>query len=126
MEFTDELDKNLFILLMVTFSIATLSVFGYIFIGSIIFVYGALGVYSFSFSVLSLSSIRKLFQVASYKDRLTRAEKTLLEKGEDLTDFIVRKNEAIKIANSVKQKEIVKAILSGAFALFTIVVLVLF
>lgn len=126
MEFSDELDRNIYICLMVTFSIATLAVLGYMLIGSVIFVYGSLGVFGFSFSLLALSSIRKLFQISNYKDRLNRAERALKEKDEDLTDFENQKTEVLKVANSIKRKEIVKAILSGAFALFTIVVLVLF
>lgn len=126
MEISDELDRNVYVCLMVTFTMATLSVIGYMLVGSSIFVYGALGVYAFSFSLLALCSIRKLFQVAHYKDRLNRAEKSLMEAGEDLSDFRREKEGILKVTSSVKRKEIVKAILSGAFALFTIVVLVLF
>lgn len=126
MELADELDRNMKLCLTISFTIATLFTFGYLFIGSIIFIYGALGVYAFSFSMLTLAYIRKLFQLSAYKDRLARIEKSMIDEGQDVEAFRAKKEEILKVSNSIKRKEIFKAILSGAFGIFTIVVLVLF
>ena len=126
MELTDELDSNMRMCLSISFAIATILTFGYLFVGSIIFIYGALGVYAFSFSLLTLAYIRKLFQLGAYKERLNRIEKKMIDEGQDLELFRAKKEEVLKVSNSIKRKEIFKAILSGAFGIFTIVVLVLF
>lgn len=123
---TDELDKTIVVLTTVLFFIATVSVLGYLFFGSTICVYAALGVYTFSFSVLTLSSIRKLFQISFYKERLNRAEKSPNLTDEERQKFTQEKENIFKVVNKTKKIELVKAILSGVFAMFTIVVLVLF
>ena len=123
---TDELDRTIVVATSVLFTIATISVLGYLIFGSSICVYAALGVYTFSFSVLTLSSIRKLFQVSFYKERLLKLERSPELSQEEREKFSTERVEIFKVLNKTKRSELTKAIISGVFAIFTIVVLVLF
>lgn len=123
---TDDLDRTIVVATSALFFVATVSVLGYLFFGSVLCVYIALGVYTFSFSVLSLSSIRKLFQISFYKERLNKAERSPSLDQESREKFSIEKENIFKVVNKTKKVELVKAILSGVIAIFTIVVLVLF
>ena len=112
--------------LATVFSLGIISVVVYMLFGTEYAVYASLGIYAFAFALVSIFAIRKLFIIASYKDRLklfeTKAEMTQSEK--DL--YFQKKAEALKTVNKIKRVEIVKAIFFGVFAIFTVVVLVLF
>lgn len=122
----DELDRTITLAISILFTLATLSVIGYMLFGSSLCVYVALGTYTFSFSVLALSAIRKLFQISFYKERLNRIERSPELTPEERDKFILEKEGIFKVVNKTKRSETVKAVLSGVFAVFTIVVLVLF
>ena len=66
----NEQDKTVRLCLTLVFSLGVIAVFAYMLFGSVYAVYASLGIYAFSFSLVSLFSIRKLFLVAAYKDRL--------------------------------------------------------
>lgn len=119
-------DKTVQTCVMITFSLGVVAVLVYMLTGSVFAVYSGLGIYAFSFLLLSLFAIRKLFVVASYKERLSR-----FEAGVDLTEsdkeiYNQKKEVAMKQIKKIQCKETIKAIVAGAVAIFAVVVLVLF
>lgn len=119
-------DKTVQTCVMITFSLGVVAVLVYMLTGSVFAVYSGLGIYAFSFLLLSLFAIRKLFIVASYKERLNR-----FEAGVDLTEsdkeiYNQKKEVAMKQIKKIQCKETIKAIVAGAVAIFAVVVLVLF
>lgn len=119
-------DKTVQTCVMITFSLGVVAVLVYMLTGSVFAVYSGLGIYAFSFLLLSLFAIRKLFIVASYKERLAR-----FEAGVDLTEsdkelYNQKKEVAMKQIKKIQCKETIKAIVAGAVAIFAVVVLVLF
>lgn len=121
-----EQDKTVQLCLTIMFSLGVIAVFMYVLFGSLYAVYASLGIYAFSFSVVSLLSIRKLFLVASYKDRIKLFEAKADMTEEQKTAFTAKKQEVLKVVNKTKTIEIVKAIFFGIIAIFAVVVLVLF
>ena len=122
----NEQDRTVQICLSLVFTLGVIAVIVYMIFGSMYAVYASLGIYAFSFSFISLLSIRKLFLVAAYKDRLK-----LFEAKADMTEaerlsYETKKQEVLKVVNKTKAKEITKAIIFGAIAIFAVVVLVLF
>ena len=124
--YSNEQDKSVIWCLSLVFTLGVIAVVLYMLFGSMYAVYASLGIYAFSFSLVSLFSIRKLFLVASYKDRVklfeSRAEMTEQER----EAFNQKKQEVLKVVNKTKTIEIVKAFIFGAIAIFAVVVLVLF
>ena len=112
--------------LATVFSLGIIGVVVYILLGTEYAVYASLGIYAFAFSLVALFAIRKLFVVASYKDRLrlfeSKADMTMEEK----EIYLQKKAEVLKTVNKTKRAEIAKAIFFGAVAIFAVVVLVLF
>lgn len=121
-----EQDRTVQICLTAVFGLGIISVFIYILFGSIYAVYSSLGIYAFAFSILSLFSIRKLFVIASYKERLNMFENGAQMSESEKDVYNQKKSEALKVVNKTKRIEILKAIISGAVAIFAVVVLVLF
>lgn len=119
-------DNSIQVCLAIVFSLAVLSVVVYMLTGSAYAIYAGLGIYAFSFSLVSLFSIRQLFVVANYKERLRtfEAKADLTEQEKKLYDE--KKVEALKFANKHKRIETVKAIIFGSLAIFAVVSLVLF
>ncbi len=111
--------------LIITFSVATICVIIYLIFGLYIFASLALAIYTISFSLIALASLRKLFIVARYSERINAlaANENLTEAERD--DVKKERAEAQKAISKVKTVAIIKSCLSGAFAIFTLVVLVL-
>lgn len=124
--FNNEQDKTIQICLSIVFTLGVIAVVLYMVLGSIYAVYASLGIYAFSFSLISLLSIRKLFLIAAYKDRLRLFEARAEMTQEERTSYETKKNEVLKVVSKTKAKEITKAIIFGAIAIFAVVVLVLF
>ena len=124
--FNNEQDKTIQICLSIVFTLGVIAVVVYMVFGSIYAVYASLGIYAFSFSLISLLSIRKLFLIAAYKDRLRLFEAKADMTQEERTSYETKKNEVLKVVSKTKAKEITKAIIFGAIAIFAVVVLVLF
>ena len=121
-----EQDRTVNACLNVVFALGVVAVLVYMLFGSIYAVYASLGIYAFSFSVLCLFAIRKLFLVSSYKERLKRFESQANMTDAEKEAYLIKKDEALKLVNKTKHKEIIKAILAGTIAIFAVVVLVLF
>ena len=72
--------------LATVFSLGILSVVIYMLFGTEIAVYASLGIYAFAFALVAMFAIRKLFVIASYKDRLrlfeSKADMTPEEKAQ--------------------------------------------
>lgn len=126
MIYSDDRDKTMYYCLLTAFTIATIAVLLYMLFGSLYAAYMSLGVYAFSFSLLALSGIRQLFVIVNYKNRLDNFEKNPDLTEQQRKDFGEEKAKILSVVNSTWRKEMIKAILSGLFAIFTIVVLVLF
>ena len=124
--FNNEQDKTIQICLSIVFTLGVIAVVVYMVFGSIYAVYASLGIYAFSFSLISLLSIRKLFLIAAYKDRLRLFEAKAEMTQEEKEAYETKKNEVLKVVSKTKAKEITKAIIFGAIAIFAVVVLVLF
>ena len=124
--FNNEQDKTIQICLSIVFTLGVIAVVVYMVFGSIYAVYASLGIYAFSFSLISLLSIRKLFLIAAYKDRLRLFEAKAEMTQEEKESYETKKNEVLKVVSKTKAKEITKAIIFGAIAIFAVVVLVLF
>ena len=112
--------------LATVFSLGILSVVVYIFWGTEYAVYASLGIYAFAFALVAMFAVRKLFVIASYKDRLKLFESKAEMKPEDKEVYLQKKAEALKTVNKTKRTELIKAIIFGVLAVFTVVVLVLF
>ena len=112
--------------LTTVFSLAIASVVVYMLFGSEFAVYTSLGIYAFAFALVSIFAIRKLFVIASYKDRLKLFESKAEMSPEEKEVYLKKKEAAIKTVNKTKRMEIFKAIFFGAIAIFAVVVLVLF
>lgn len=121
-----EQDKTIQMSLTIIFSLGIISVLVYILFGSIYAVYASLGIYAFAFSVMSLFSIRKLFLISVYKQRLKNFEEKATFNESEHNAYNEKKRIALKEVNKTKRSEITKAILAGIVAIFAIVVLVLF
>lgn len=121
-----EQDRTVQICLNLIFTLGVVAVIIYVVFGSLYAVYASLGIYAFSFSVASLLSIRKLFLVASYKDRLKLFEAKANLTETERVNYDAKKQEVLKVVNKTRNKELTKAIFFGIFAIFAVVVLVLF
>jgi len=122
----NEQDRTLQLCLSIAFTLGVIAVIVYMFFGSLYAVYASLGIYAFSFSLISLVSIRKLFLVASYKDRLKLFEAKAGMDESERNSYEEKKQEVLKVVNKTKTQEIIKASIFGAIAIFAVVVLVLF
>ena len=122
----NEQDRTVQICLSLVFTLGVIAVVVYMIFGSMYAVYASLGIYAFSFSFISLLSIRKLFLVAAYKDRLKLFEAKADMAETDRLSYEAKKQEVLKVVNKTKAKEIAKAIGFGVIAIFAVVVLVLF
>ena len=122
----NEQDKTVRLCLTLVFSLGVIAVFAYMLFGSVYAVYASLGIYAFSFSLVSLFSIRKLFLVAAYKDRLKLFEARANMTESEREAYEAKKSEVLKVVDKTKLSEMLKAIFFGAFAIFAVVVLVLF
>ncbi len=124
MTYIDERDDAIQYGIIAVFSLATLAVVVYVVFGSSVAAYSAISLFALGFTAICLFSIRKIFLVLNYKEKL---ENYATENSEKIdNEFIERKKNAEHKIKSVKSKELTKAILSGMFAIFAIVVLVLF
>ena len=123
---TNEQDKLVNYCLMAVFSLGILAVVIYILFGLEFAVYASLGIYAFAFALTSMFSVRKLFIIASYKDRLKLFESKVSMTEEEKSTYEMKKESALKTVNKTKRIEVVKAIIFGAIAIFAVVVLVLF
>ena len=112
--------------LIAVFSLGIISVVVYMLFGTEYAVYASLGIYAFAFALVAMLGIRKLFVIASYKDRLKLFEAKAEMKQEEKEMYLQKKAEAVKSVNKTKKVEIAKSIFFGALAIFTVVVLVLF
>lgn len=125
MTYIDERDDTILYCLITLFSIATIAVCIYVTTGYFLFAYISISLYALAFIALCLISIRKLFIINNFKVRLEtyeeKADKNTLDE-----EFYAKKEKAVKQIKSSTTKELIKSILSGVFAIFTIVVLVLF
>lgn len=112
--------------LATVFSLGILSVVIYMLFGTEIAVYASLGIYAFAFALVAMFAIRKLFVIASYKDRLRLFESKADMTPEEKAQYNEKKEAALKSVNKTKRVEIFKAIFFGVIAIFSVVVLVLF
>jgi len=112
--------------LTAVFSLGIIAVLVYMFFGFEFAVYASLGIYAFAFALVSMFSVRKLFVIASYKDRLRLFESKAEMSAEEKDMYEAKKQEALSSVNKTKKVEVVKAICFGAIAIFAVVVLVLF
>ena len=124
MTYLDERDDVIQYSIITVFTLATCAVIAYVVFGSFFAAYSAIALFALGFIAICLFSIRKIFLVLNYKERLENYAKELGESASE--DFLQRKNNADKKIKSTHKKELAKAIFSGFFAVFTIVVLVLF
>lgn len=121
----DERDDTILYCLITLFSIATIAVCIYVVFGYFLFAYLSISLYALAFIAICLISIRKLFVIKNFKVRLTNYEENADKETLD-EEFYAKKERAEKLIKSSRTKELIKSILSGAFAVFTIIVLVLF
>lgn len=121
----DERDDIILYCLITLFSIATIAVCIYVVFGYFLFAYLSISLYALAFIAICLISIRKLFVIKNFKVRLTNYEENADKETLD-EEFYAKKDRAEKLIKSSRTKELIKSILSGAFAVFTIIVLVLF
>ena len=124
MTYLDERDDTIQYGLIASFSLATIAVAIYILLGNFFAAYFAISLYALSFIAICLFSIRKIFLVLNFKEKLLNYESD----PNNVIDlkFVERKENALKIIKSAVVKETIKIIISGIFALFAIIVLVLF
>lgn len=125
MTYLDERDDTINYAVITVFSLATIAVAIYVFLGSLLFAYIALSLFGLAFLAVALFSIRKVFMILNYKEKLENYEANLSEDKKD-QEFVQKSKQAKKQIRSSFTREMVKAILSGVFAIFTIIVLVLF
>lgn len=125
MEYSEE-DKLSKYCLTTVFSLGVISVVVYMLFGTEYAVYASLGIYAFAFALVAMFAIRKLFVIASYKDRLKLFESKAGMTTEEKEIYLQKKAEALKVVHKTKRVEIAKAISFGLLAIFTVVVLVLF
>ena len=119
-------DRVVNICLTTIFTLGIISVVLYMLIGTDYAVYASLGIYTFAFALVSVFAIRKLFIIASYKDRLKLFETKADMTPEEQQLYLEKKESALKSVNKTKRVEIFKAIFFGVIAIFSVVVLVLF
>jgi len=112
--------------LTAVFSLGIVAVIIYMLFGYEIAVYASLGIYAFAFALVSMFAVRKLFIIASYKDRLKLFESKADLDAEEKENYLAKKSEALKLVNKTQKVEIAKAIVFGIIAIFAVVVLVLF
>ena len=125
MEYNEQ-DRVVKYCLVTVFSLGILSVVVYMLFGTEYAVYASLGIYAFAFALVSVFAIRKLFVIASYKDRLKLFEARVDMTPEEKQIYNEKKESALKTVNKTKRQEIFKAIFFGIIAIFAVVVLVLF
>ena len=125
MEYNEQ-DRVVKYCLATVFSLGILSVVVYMLFGTEYAVYASLGIYAFAFALVSVFAIRKLFVIASYKDRLKLFESRADMTPEEKQIYNEKKESALKTVNKTKRQEIFKAIFFGLIAIFAVVVLVLF
>lgn len=125
MEYNEQ-DRVVKYCLATVFSLGILSVVVYMLFGTEYAVYASLGIYAFAFALVSVFAIRKLFVIASYKDRLKLFEARADMTPEEKQIYNEKKESALKTVNKTKRQEIFKAIFFGIIAIFAVVVLVLF
>lgn len=124
MTYLDERDDTIQYGLMTSFSLATIAVVVYVLLGNFFAAYFAISLYALSFIAICLFSIRKIFLVLNFKEKLLNYEvdpNTVID-----LKFVERKEKALKVIKSTLVKETFKIIFSGVLAIFAIVVLVLF
>lgn len=121
----DERDDAILYCLITLFSIATTAVCIYVVFGFFLFAYLSISLYALAFIAICLISIRKLFVIKNFQVRLTNYEENANKETLD-EEFYAKKERAEKLIKFSRTKELIKSILSGAFAVFTIIVLVLF
>ena len=125
MTYLDERDDIIQYCLITLFSLATIGVLLYLIFASPFTAYLALGLYAISFLFLFVMTIRKLIVIKSYKDQLDNFEKN--SKPEDLDEtFYMKKEKVGKLIAKHIITESIKCVCSAVFAIFTIVVIVLF
>ena len=124
MTYIDERDDTIQYGLMTSFSLATIAVAIYVLLGNFFAAYFAISLYALSFIAICLFAIRKIFLVLNFKEKLLNYEAD----PSNVIDlkFVERKENALKVIKSTIVKETIKIIVSGAFAIFAIIVLVLF
>ena len=125
MEYNEQ-DRVVRYCLATVFSLGIISVVVYMLFGTEYAVYASLGIYAFAFALVSVFAIRKLFVIASYKDRLKLFESRADMTPEEKQIYNEKKESALKTVNKTKRQEIFKAIFFGLIAIFAVVVLVLF
>lgn len=123
---SSEQDNSVQICLSIVFSLAVVAVVVYMLTGSAWAIYAGLGIYAFSFSLVSLFSIRRLFVVASYKERLKLFEAKADMSEDERIEYESKKQATLKLVNKTRTKELIKAIIFGGLAIFAVVSLVLF
>ncbi len=124
MTYLDERDDSIQYGIITVLALATIAVMCYLVFGGVAAAYCSLALYALGFIAISLFSIRKVFLVLNYKEKILNFEATTEEELDE--EFFARKNNAMHTVKVIKTKELIKAICSGLFAIFTIVVLVLF
>lgn len=124
MTYLDERDDTIQYGLITSFSLATIAVVVYVLLGNFFAAYFAISLYALSFIAICLFSIRKIFLVLNFKEKLLNYEvdpNTVID-----LKFVERKEKALKVIKSTLVRETFKIIFSGVLAIFAIVVLVLF
>lgn len=124
MTYIDEMDDGVQYGIISIFSLATIAVVVYMVFGSFVSAYVAIALFALGFIAICTASIRKIFVILNYKEKLEDYEK--MHKDELSENFKTKKLNADTKIKSCKAKELTKAILSGIFGVFTIIVLVLF
>ena len=124
MTYLDERDDTIQYGLITSFSLATIAVAIYVLLGSFFAAYLAIALYALSFIAICLFAIRKIFLVLNFKEKLLNYESDSTNVID--LNFVERKEKALKVIKSTVVKETIKIIASGAFAIFAIIVLVLF
>lgn len=124
MTYIDERDDSVQYGVITVFSLATIAVVAYVVFGSYVAAYTAIALFALGFVAICVASIRKIFIVLNYKEKLENYAKD--HANELSEDFVTKKTNADAKIKSCKTKELIKALLSGIFGIFAIVVLVLF
>ena len=111
---------------MSLFICATVCVLIYFFTASIFTAHLALALYVVSFASVCLFSVRKLFVAKYYLEKIEKQELPTDATTEQSQEQQAKKQKLQTLIKSATRREIVKLVLSGALAIFTLVVLILF
>ena len=111
---------------MALFICATVCVLIYFFTASVFTAHLALALYVVSFSAVCLFSIRKLFVAKYYLEKIQQQPTDSLQSPEQIAEQDSKRQKLQKLIKSATRREIVKLTFSGALAIFTLVVLILF